>query len=363
MSEALGLKRSLAFHLDDINKRHGVLGATMAVALGKSRVVELAVGTDAKGGKLHTRSLFAVASVTKLATALLTLRMVEQGKLDLKADVRQYLPAHLAWPGDKVTITHLLTHTAGVKRDDPDRVDRAWVRSAYRCVRTAPSNPGQFFSYADCDYEVLGMTIQTVHALGFRRALSSEVLKPLGMRGTLWGGKRRVARLNGGFSSLYRPLRLRRHQGTSAAGLITDAVGAMRLARAFGGEDELLDPKLVRLAASDQTHAATSKDDICLRARHGASVLRSGAPRTPITFQSRSAKPHSATLVRRAASHGQLRTGASAGPSCQHGQSDRVRSKAPRPHRRLTGSSRIGPKSAKACLICLIEAGSVTVLS
>src|SRR5260370_24523350 len=172
VSEALGLKRSLAFHLDDINKRHGVLGATMAVALGKSRVVELAVGTDAKGGKLHTRSLFAVASVTKLATALLTLRMVEQGKLDLKADVRQYLPAHLAWPGDKVTITHLLTHTAGVKRDAPDRADRAWVRSAYRCVRTAPSNPGQFFSYADCYYELLGITIPTLPPSALRRAPS-----------------------------------------------------------------------------------------------------------------------------------------------------------------------------------------------
>jgi CubicO group peptidase (beta-lactamase class C family) len=262
VSEATGLKSALAVQLVDINRRHRVSGTTMAVDVGKSSVVQVAVGADAKGRKLHTGSLFAVASVTKLATALLTLRMVDQQRLDLKADVRQYLPAHLTWPGDKVTITHLLTHTAGVKRDDPDRVDPAWARGAYRCVRKAPSNPGQFFSYADCHYEILGVAIQTVHPLGFRRALSVEVLEPLRIRGILWGGKRHVARLSGGLSSLYRPLRLRRHEGTPAAGLITDAVGAMTLARAFGGNEQLLDPKLVSLATSDQTHTAISKDDL-----------------------------------------------------------------------------------------------------
>jgi CubicO group peptidase (beta-lactamase class C family) len=259
---AVGLRKALAVRLLDVNKRHGVSGATMAIDLGKSSIVEVAVGTDSKSRKLHPGSLFAVASVTKLATALLVLRMVNQRKLDLKSDVRQYLPAHVSWPGDKVTIAHLLAHTSGVSRDNPDRADAAWARSAYRCVRTAPNNPGQFFSYSDCDYEVLGLAVQRVHPSGFRRALSHEVLEPLGIRGILWGGKRRVARLNGGFASLYRPLRLQRHEGSPAAGLVTDAAGAMSLARAFGRKDQLLDEKLVNLAISDQTHEAVSKADL-----------------------------------------------------------------------------------------------------
>ena len=65
----------------------------------------------------HRTRLY-LASVTKAFTATLILRLVDQGLLDLDADIATYLeqgPAIRRLPGsDPITLRHLLTHTAGL---------------------------------------------------------------------------------------------------------------------------------------------------------------------------------------------------------------------------------------------------------
>jgi len=60
-------------------------------------------------------TMFRIASVTKLFTWTAVMQLVEQGKLDLKVDVNAYLKAFkipATFP-EPITLTHLLTHTAG----------------------------------------------------------------------------------------------------------------------------------------------------------------------------------------------------------------------------------------------------------
>jgi CubicO group peptidase (beta-lactamase class C family) len=66
------------------------------------------------------KTLFRVGSVAKLITWTAVMQLVEQGQLDLNADVNDYLdfqiPARLVGRSgtpDPVTLTHLLTHTPG----------------------------------------------------------------------------------------------------------------------------------------------------------------------------------------------------------------------------------------------------------
>ena len=59
--------------------------------------------------------MFRIASITKLFTCTAVMQQVEEGKLDLDADVNSYLdgvqiPATFEQP---VTLKHLMTHTAG----------------------------------------------------------------------------------------------------------------------------------------------------------------------------------------------------------------------------------------------------------
>ena len=61
-------------------------------------------------------TLWDIASITKVvSTAATALRFVDQGKLDLEAPVRRYLPRFSGGPKNQVTVRMLLDHTSGLK--------------------------------------------------------------------------------------------------------------------------------------------------------------------------------------------------------------------------------------------------------
>ena len=65
--------------------------------------------TNARGG-----DLFRPGSIAKLFTAMAVMQLVEQGKLDLDKDVREYLDFEIPrkFP-EPITLRRILTHTAG----------------------------------------------------------------------------------------------------------------------------------------------------------------------------------------------------------------------------------------------------------
>jgi CubicO group peptidase (beta-lactamase class C family) len=61
-------------------------------------------------------TLFRIASTSKLFTSTAVMQLVEEGRLDLNEDVNAYLDdveIPDTYPGEPVTLRHLLTHTAG----------------------------------------------------------------------------------------------------------------------------------------------------------------------------------------------------------------------------------------------------------
>ena len=63
---------------------------------------------------MRTDSIFDLASLTKVYTAILTLQLVDQGKIDLDAPVRKYLPDFTGAGKDTITIAMLLAHTSAL---------------------------------------------------------------------------------------------------------------------------------------------------------------------------------------------------------------------------------------------------------
>jgi CubicO group peptidase (beta-lactamase class C family) len=96
----------------------GIPGAAVAVVQGDKTLYlgGLGKGDLASNEPLSAReTLFRTGSVSKLVTWTTVMQLVEQGTLDLHADVNRYLdtfqiPAPYPEP---VTLAHLLTHTAG----------------------------------------------------------------------------------------------------------------------------------------------------------------------------------------------------------------------------------------------------------
>jgi CubicO group peptidase (beta-lactamase class C family) len=146
--------------------------------------VELA---PAKRVAMRTDSIFDLASITKVYTAILALQLVDKGQLDLDAPVVNYLP-EFAGPGkDAVTIAMLLAHTSalpvGAKVTGlPDAAAR------WSAVVTTPlvsgQAPGTLFRYSSVGLMVLGRIVEKLTGQSLDHALASGLTGPLGLRET-----------------------------------------------------------------------------------------------------------------------------------------------------------------------------------
>lgn len=133
-------------------------------------------------------TLFVLGSVTKTYTATALMRLVADGKVDLDAPVRRYVPEFsLADEQDveKITVLNLLNHTAGLTwriEVDTGDGDDALAREVAKLSESKQiALPGVRASYSQAGYNLAGRIIEKVTGLTYERAIASLVLEPLGL--------------------------------------------------------------------------------------------------------------------------------------------------------------------------------------
>lgn len=161
-------------------------------------------------------TLFHLASISKSFVATATLRLVEEGLLDLDAPVTGYLP-DVPWAdprAGRVTVRHLLSHRSGLGDvtdygwHEPETDDDALTRFAARVAGwTLEQDPGEKFAYSNAAYEVLGHLVATVGGQTFEDLMTDRVLVPAGMTTSTFLRSRVPARL-GATPHLGLPLRV-----------------------------------------------------------------------------------------------------------------------------------------------------------
>ena len=133
---------------------------------------------------------FHLASVTKTFVATAVLQLAEQGRVDLDAHPRRYLPYFQ--PADpraeKVTIRQVLAHVSGLQKDDDTRFDNPDFDDGAleRLVRESASRPldfapGEKFGYSNLGYCVLGDIVAKVSGETFEAYVKRHILEPLRM--------------------------------------------------------------------------------------------------------------------------------------------------------------------------------------
>lgn len=133
------------------------------------------------------RTVFRVASVSKLFTATAVMQLYERGLLRLDEDVNQYLTRFKLennFP-QPVTAAHLLTHTTGLderqigiaSRNQPIPLETNLA--ARMPSRVMP--PGEIISYSNHGYALLGDLVEAVSGLPFSEYIDRNILHPLGM--------------------------------------------------------------------------------------------------------------------------------------------------------------------------------------
>ncbi|GHO68266.1 FmtA-like protein [Ktedonobacter sp. SOSP1-52] len=136
------------------------------------------------------RTVFRLGSVSKLFTWTAIMQLVEEGKVDLHADVNVYLktfriPATYPQP---ITIENLLTHTAGFEDGTigqlvPQIQDLeplgAWLP---KHIPARIFSPGVVTAYSDYGAALAGYIVEQVSGMSFERYIEQHLFQPLGMR-------------------------------------------------------------------------------------------------------------------------------------------------------------------------------------
>lgn len=109
-------------------------------------------------------TVFDVASLTKLFTATVLMRLVEDGLVALDAPIAEHLPSFRSSERRRVTLRHLLSHTSGLPAllrlwtDHPDRASRRHAVLGAALERP----PGTSFVYSDVGFLVAGFLAEKV---------------------------------------------------------------------------------------------------------------------------------------------------------------------------------------------------------
>ena len=146
----------------------------------------LSSGSDAE---VSPDTPFVAGSISKSFTALAVLQLVEAGRIDLDAEVSQYLDSFSGKPAGAATIRQLLSHTSGFSTlqgnsshaetaEDEDALARqvdglAGVIPAYA--------PDERWEYSNSNYQILGRLIEVVSGQDYQTYVATQILAPVGM--------------------------------------------------------------------------------------------------------------------------------------------------------------------------------------
>lgn len=165
---------------------------------------------DAQSGEAMTADTpFVSASIGKLFTATAVLALADEGALSLDDDLTVWLEDDLLedlpvkGSADEVTLRMLLSHHSGLPdyfvdetHDGTPNVmtlittepNRSWTPESllqYTGRHFDPvGNPGELFHYADTNYDLLGLVIESATDLPFHEAVRALVLEPLALTST-----------------------------------------------------------------------------------------------------------------------------------------------------------------------------------
>jgi CubicO group peptidase (beta-lactamase class C family) len=197
----------------------GVPGVSIAVVDDYRIVWAKGYGTSSageSGAPVTPNTLFQAASIAKPVTALALLHHVEHGAFDLDADIRSIirswsLPDGGPDSGRRITLRHLLSHTAGIRaggfmgyeRGTPIPSTLQILNGADPALNTAAvveSRPGERVAYSGLGYTMIELAMVERLGLPFDRIVEDAVFRPLRMRSSTFAQElpehleRRVAR-------------------------------------------------------------------------------------------------------------------------------------------------------------------------
>lgn len=169
-----------------------VPGAALAIVQNRQVIYAQGFGVNSveTNQPVTPETLFRIGSITKPMTVTAVMQLVESGKLDLDAPVRNYLPTlHFSEMkyGDGITLRRLLSHTAGFQTHHVPHGSRhpdglaAYIRDEFPAHEfIAP--PGTLYSYSNPGFRVAGRILELIYEKNYTDVMRQQVLEPADMQ-------------------------------------------------------------------------------------------------------------------------------------------------------------------------------------
>ncbi len=137
------------------------------------------------------KTVFILGSLSKIFTWTAVMQLVEQGKLDLDADVNTYLDFKIpvTYP-EPITLNHLMAHTSGFEDNKFGQMAATseqmiplgeWLKT-HIPARVRPA--GQFSAYGNYGTALAGYIVARVSGMNYDDYIEQQILTPLGMAHT-----------------------------------------------------------------------------------------------------------------------------------------------------------------------------------
>jgi D-alanyl-D-alanine carboxypeptidase len=194
------LAQQLQDTLDYVCSLKNIKGASTAVVMPDQEIWTGVNGITHDTVKIKPGMLFGIASITKNYTALLILKLAEEGILTLEDSLHEWLPTYNNIDST-ITIRQLLNMTSGIYdyvNDNPSFGDslfsdlsRAWTPEEIITKLVGPPHfpPGTMFRYSQTNYILLGMIIKKATGSSISDELRNRFFNPLNLNATFFSGE------------------------------------------------------------------------------------------------------------------------------------------------------------------------------
>ncbi|SOC13426.1 CubicO group peptidase (beta-lactamase class C family) [Ureibacillus xyleni] len=175
-------------YLQDQMKSQAISGLAYAILEGDEVVHMKAFGRANYGKSLTIQTPMKIASLSKSFTSLAIMQLVDQGKVELDAPIKEYIPWFRLKDEEAaagITIRHLLNQTSGLPSEvviGKGLLNKS-LEDTVRLMKQLDLNhpPGTKFEYSNLNYISLGLLIEYVSGMPLADYIETQILTPLNM--------------------------------------------------------------------------------------------------------------------------------------------------------------------------------------
>ena len=174
----------------------GATGMALVAIDGNQRVFR-SFGETRPGNNIHPQldSVVRIASLTKLMTSEMLVKLLDQGVVKLNDPLSKYAPPGARVPtyqGAPITLVNLATHTSALPREQPGgaahRPVFVWPTREQRwnwlSTATLKSSPGSQAAYSNLAFDLLADALGNAAGKPYAQLFEEQITRPLGMKDT-----------------------------------------------------------------------------------------------------------------------------------------------------------------------------------